>query len=154
MGTHGGARPGAGRKPKDRALAKLQGSRQRSVVRFPDRVGAVPVAPAAPPIPVDVVCPEDLPDAAKVVWARLAPHAVAACTLTVGTADAFALLCRQVVLERSLSESRDAGLASHRGMMQRVEAGLVRFSLAPMGKPLAPKVEAVVDPFAEFEAAQ
>lgn len=106
---------------------------------------SVPQTPADAP-----ECPSDLSEEAKAVWARLASHALAAGTLTAGTVDAFALLCRQVVLEKVLAESRDAGQASHRGMMQRVEAGFVRFALAPMGKPVARPAAAAADPFAEF----
>ena len=144
----GGARPGAGRKPKDAALAKLHGSQRTSVVRFPSapqKSAAVAQTAAGP-----VNCPEELDYAAKAVWANLAPHALAAGTLTVGTSASFAMLCRQVVLEKALSLGRDAGLASHRGMMQRVEAGFVRFALVPMGKPMARPAEADADPFAEF----
>ena len=69
-------------------------------------------------------------------------------TLTPATAAAFELLCRQILLERKLNRSPDRGGSAHRGMMQRVEAGLSRFRLAPTGKPApAPKP---VDPFAEF----
>lgn len=145
----GGARPGSGRKPKDQRTAALHGTRVRSVVMFPQRHGIVVIPPELPPS--DVECPVDLADDAKVVWAQLAGHALAAGTLTVGTSTAFAMLCRAVVLERALSVTRDAGGASHRGMMQRVEAGFVRFSLAPVGKPIV-KAKTEVDPFAEFEA--
>ena len=143
----GGRRPGAGRKLKDRGLAALHGSRQRTVVRFPAPAVAVSAGvPAAP-----VACPEPLDEEAAAVWERLAPHALAAQTLTDGTAQAFALLCRQVVLERKLAACADAGHASHRGMMQRVEAGYVRFALAPMGKPIMSAKPVEADPFAEFE---
>lgn len=144
----GGARPGSGRKPKDKAQAALHGSRRTSVVRFP----SAPQSPltSAQVAPSAVECPSELADDARAVWTSLAPHALAAGTLTEGTAAAFALLCRQVVLEKALAAGRDAGLASHRGMMQRVEAGYVRFALAPMGKPVARQAEAAADPFAEF----
>src|SRR3990167_7655662 len=123
----GGARVGSGRKPKTWTDARLHGSRQRSVVRFPSRsdAAAPPSGPVAPPADI-------APDAAA-VWAELSPFAREARTLTAGTAAAFAMLCRAVVLERALGASRDAGQSSHRGMMQRVEAGFVRFSLAPLG---------------------
>lgn len=98
-------------------------------------------------------CPTDLDEVAREVWTQLAPHALAARTLTAGMVTAFALLCRSIVLEKRLSLSTDIGQASHRGMIQRVEAGLVRFGLAPNGKPITPEVQSV-DPFAEFEAAR
>lgn len=143
----GGARPGAGRKPKTAAVAALHGSHQRTVVRFP----AAPAAPSAPLVPVAVAIPGGLPAKARRAWERLAPFAVEAGTLTAGTAAAFAMLCRAVVLEAALGKGGEAGGPSHRGMMQRVEAGMVRFSLAPVGKPIA-KAAKPEDPFAEFEA--
>lgn len=43
-------------------------------------------------------------------------------------------------------------ITHHRGLMQRVEAGLMRFRLSPMGKEVdAPAEDAADDPFAEFD---
>src|SRR5262252_2500060 len=140
----GGARVGAGRKPKDGALAALHGHRARRLVEPPP-----PAADEAPPEHVDP--PQTLLGPALEVWQALAPHARAERTLTSKTAAAFELLCRAVVIERELGASeRDRGGSNHRGMMQRVEAGFSRFRLAPTGKAAPPPKP--VDPFAEFAA--
>lgn len=145
-GGWGGARVGAGRKPKDKAAARLHGSRQRTVIRFPG-------AEAPPPEPAEPIDPpKKLSPKARAVWRELAPYAQAAGTLTTGTAAAFALLCRAVVLEQRLSRGLAAGSADHRGMMQRVEVGMTRFGLAPIGKPIAAPAKPE-DPFAEFDKA-
>lgn len=91
---------------------------------------------------------------AKTVWRELSPFALAAGTLTIGTAAAFGMFCRAVVLERVLGRGREAGCSNHRGMMQRVEAGMLRFNLAPIGKPM-PKQKSgkPEDPFSEFDEA-
>src|SRR3954469_23242746 len=99
----GGARPGSGRKPKDKATAALHGSQRKSVVRFPSPAGQM--LATAPSLATEAVaCPEPLSEQAQAVWDRLAPFALAAQTLTAGTGTAFALLCRQIVLERVLAE--------------------------------------------------
>lgn len=132
----GGLRPGAGRKSKGTAAKWLSGSGARKV--------AVPAVDH-----VDV--PDDLTVAERLVWLRLAPHAMKAGTLTAATEFQFGLLCRNVVLERELAKDADQrGNASHRGIIQRVDAELARFCLAPMGKPIV-EVPAPVDPFDEFD---
>lgn len=146
-GGWGGARVGAGRKPKDKATAALHGSRAKGIVRFP---GGAPPPPEPPEEPLEEIAPpRELPKRALPVWRELAPRAQEAGTLTPATATAFALLCKAIILERRLSHGIGAGSADHRGMMQRVEVGLTRFGLAPIGKPLTkPKEED--DPFAAF----
>jgi hypothetical protein len=82
--------------------------------------------------------------------------------LTPATAHRFRLLCQAVVMERQMSErilkdgltyvavtidgsgqERDT-LKAHplcgpqRGMMQRVETGMISFRLAPVGRPIEP----------------
>lgn len=121
--------------------------------------------------------PRDLPASQRDIWRDLAPHACAAGTLTEATVWAFRDLCEAIVLRRamaaqleldglmvnavkvdedsgerfSLGEPKAHPLITHeRGMRQRVEAGMARFNLTPMGKSVAPKAEPV-DPFAEFE---
>lgn len=139
MGGRGsGGHPGAGRKPAE-------------------ELGEV--------VPVEM--PEDMSDPEKAVWGRLASRALQRGTLTPETADRFALFCRASVMERSMAakieqdgwtyiavtvdgsgQERETLKAhplcgAHRGMMQRVEAGLLAFRLAPIGKPLvAAKVKA------------
>jgi hypothetical protein len=116
--------------------------------------------PTDTPLPT-VPEPVDLTDDERVVWQELAPHAQAQRTLTAATATRFRLLCRAVVLEGKYEAKILAdGLTyiavtvdgagneretlkahplcgAHRGMMQRVESGMVAFRLAPIGKPLA-----------------
>lgn len=101
--------------------------------------------------PVDVPSPVGLTEDEAAVWRELAPHATAERTLTPRTAMAFRWLCRNVVIERKLgaAETTVAG-PDHRGMMQRVEAGLARFRLTPDGKPTA-RVD-IADEWAEFDA--
>jgi hypothetical protein len=83
----------------------------------------------------------------------LAPHAVRARTLTVATVYQFQLLCQNVVLERELAAKPDErGRSSHRGVMQRLDAQLLRFCLSPIGKPLVEDRPApAADPFAAFD---
>lgn len=138
--ARGGARVGAGRKPKEAPLAALHGHRARPLV------DAAPPAAAGPLAPVDP--PPGLTAPVRKLWDELAPHALGERTLTPATAAAFELLCRQILLERKLSRSPDRGGSAHRGMMQRVEAGLSRFRLAPTGK--ATPAPPPADPFAEF----
>ena len=125
----GGRRPGSGRKPKVSHLRALDGGVNRrpvsSIAQTPE-----PTAPIETFEP-----PSDLAPEAVAVWCRLAPLAFARRTLTRTTEFAFCLLCRQIVLEAMLSKIA-AGAPEHRGVMQRVEAALLRFDLAPCGKPL------------------
>lgn len=125
--------------------------------------------------PPDVVeMPGGLSTEQEIIWAELAPHALAMRTLVQATAAAFADLCEAIVLKRALLARIDADgftcekislsaasvehrelkahplLGSHRGMMQRVEAGFTRFCLTPIGKPIVSTV-ARDDPFAEFD---
>src|SRR5262245_35560752 len=85
---------------------------------------------------------------ARAVWEELAPHALAERTLTPRTAAAFELLCRQVVLERRWSSGSERGKADHRALMVRVEMGLQRFCLAPVGRPVS--VPTAANPFDAF----
>lgn len=112
----GGRRPGAGRKPR----------------RFPTAVPPPPeTTTAVVPDP-----PDHLPDAAAKVWRTLAPLAVARQTLTAATAHSFEVLCRNIVLERVLAaDPATVGGPNHRGILQRVDAELLRFDLSPNGKP-------------------
>lgn len=81
--------------------------------------------------------PDSLSAEARAVWLVLAPLAFKARTLTRRMAYQFELLCRNIVLERRYADSvTDAGSANHRGMIQRVDAELLRFDLSPCGKPV------------------
>ena len=149
----GGARVGAGRPRKNREEAKLAGSRQRPSRRPSTRHASAPVER-----------PADLPQGQAVVWDALAPHAIAAATLTQATAWAFRDLCEAIVLKRAVVSriGRDgimltggAGgahplLSRHVALMVRVEAGLARFGLIPVGKAVADEDEPT-DEFEEFD---
>ena len=165
----GGARVGAGRKPKGATVLSLHGGRVRQPAQ------AAPTV-AQGPLP-DVKQPEGMPEASQVLWNELAPHALEARTLTDGTAAAFRDLCEAIVLKRmmlaeiladgltgtkvtlqmdeagggvqSVEKKAHTLLSQYRGMMQRVEAGFTRFRLAPMGKEIIVAQKAV-DPFEEF----
>jgi len=128
---------------------------------------------------VAVSKPKDLPAGQSSVWKALAPHALAARTLTPATAWHFRELCEAIVLKRDMARILDAdGLMQNRlstkmdetgggeqvfeskahpliarwtALLVRVEAGLTRFRLAPMGKELAPVEEPVADPFSAFD---
>lgn len=85
----------------------------------------------------------------------LAPHAFANRTLTRGTALAFERLCRNIALEWELeSNSEFRGGPNHRGLIQRVDAGMLRFNLSPCGKPMfeskKPESAPPVNPLARF----
>ena len=127
-GSSGGRRPGSGRKPRGAVeLATAPGHHGR-VLQGP---GVVPV-----PMPIGALDPPaDLAGPERQVWLELAPHARQNRTLTTGTALSFRLLCQNVVLERVLAaDVAQRGGPNHRGLLQRVDAGLLRFNLSPCGK--------------------
>jgi hypothetical protein len=119
--------------------------------------------------------PSDLPAEQAAVWGELAPLALTQRTLLAATVQAFRDLCEAIVLKRSMLERIEADgltylkvtvdgagtehselkahplISQHRGMMQRVEAGLARFRLAPIGKEILPAAEPS-DPFDEFDS--
>jgi len=127
---------------------------------------------------VEVAKPKGLPAGQSVVWDSLAPHATASRTLTPSTAWAFRDLCEAIVLKRDMLALIEAeGLTStslktkmdesgggeqvfepkahclltrFTALMVRVEAGLARFRLIPMGKEM-PASEEPKDEFAEFD---
>lgn len=89
-------------------------------------------------------------------------------TLTEATYMALRDLCEAIVLKRRLLRAVDDEgvtiitlqghkaahplLTQFRGLMQRVEAGMLRFRLSPMGRELPkPPGESPVDAFAEFD---
>lgn len=160
----GGARIGAGRKPKDIAVKVLQGTATVAVrkARGGKKAGARDL-PAASAVEI----PGGLSATERKVWRALSPHALASRTLTPATALAFRDLCEAVVMKDEIrSELRGHGgyttegkeglkahplIAQYRTILQRVEAGLTRFMLAPLGKPTAGDDDKPVDPWAEFD---
>jgi hypothetical protein len=120
--------PGTGRKAKDPVLRALDGNASRRPV-------APPVTAPTPHRPVRM--PATLRPDERKVWRQLAPHAKALGTLTPGTALGFKWLCRNVVLlEACWADGKTRGTAKYLGVLQKVESGLLRFALAPYGKPM------------------
>lgn len=149
---HGGGRAGAGRKPKSAEEKRLGGhaGHRGTRGRVIDHPSSASVEPLPPIVVEEFDAPDDLTIDERHVWLELAPHAFAALTLTKGTSLGFRLMCRNIVLERRFAASvMDAGGASHRGLIQRVDAELLRFGLAPCGKPIVTAVKADVDPMQE-----
>lgn len=72
---------------------------------------------------------------ARQLWRQLAPHAQANGTLTEATAYSFALMCRTAALVEEMARTDPAG-PSHRGLLKILETQLLRFNLAPNGKPM------------------
>ena len=134
----GGKRVGSGRKSKGATLLRLHGGRDRA--RTPAVDASTPVLHVDPPaaLPADQLA----------VWQALAPHAMAARTLTTSTIGSFCDLCQAVTLrDRLLAVIEAQGwtfskavldgngnvvsreikkhplVADHRGWEQRVEAG-------------------------------
>lgn len=177
----GGARIGAGRKPKDRvlkALAGFAGKRTTKDQQSKQRKDAASQPASLPLMPA----PADLPADQRAVWEEMAPHAAAQRTLTPEMALAFRDLCEAIVLKRRMLatieedgmtyqrktvhvEREDADtelrteeceikahplITHHRGLMQRVEAGLMRFRLSPIGKEVVVG-EAKKDEWADFD---
>lgn len=126
----GGARVGAGRKPKAGHLRSFDGGAGK-------RKAPGVVEPAATAEITEFDAPNDLTLEERRVWMELAPHAFKKRTLTPATSLAFCLLCRNVLLERQYAQSvNDRGGANHRGMIQRVDNELAAFDLRPIGKPI------------------
>lgn len=169
----GGLRVGAGRRSEQGSVRWLREQRRK-------RKGTAPRQRVVPPksLLIAVLTPDDLPDGQASVWRALAPHAMAARTLVPATAWAFRDLVEAIVLKRdmlalieqegltstSLKTQMDVNgggnqvlepkahplLTRHAALMARVEAGLTRFRLSPMGKEIAP-VDEPADEFAEFD---
>jgi hypothetical protein len=150
---HGGRRPGAGRKPKFKAI---DGGASAPV---PEAGAPLPStnsdAGGAEPLPGEWAAPDDLSPDERKVWLKLAPHAVARQTLTKATAFQFELLCRNVVLERDMATDQEQrGTANHRGLIQRIDAELLRFDLSPNGKPHGAVPGTVAKPKSRLELLQ
>ena len=143
----GGRRPGAGRKPKCAEARALDGHASHSAKVVPHPSAALGPSKTTGPSK-RFRPPKDFTPDARAVWAELAPHAFENGTLTKATALSFRLLCWNIVLERRYAGSvNDAGTANHRGMIQRIDAELLRFNLSPCGKAIAkPTAASAVDP--------
>ncbi len=154
----GGRRPGSGRKPKSAEMRELDGNaghRPARVLNHPSGASAQGSGlPAVAPAPVEAFdAPNDLTTEERNVWLELAPHAFAARTLTKGTAEAFKLLCRNVLLEKEMRVSvLDRGRPAHQGMIHKVETAMLRFNLSPCGKAMydAAPAAVAVNPLEKF----
>ncbi len=168
----GGARLGSG---PSRKVGSVRWQREQRRLRHSPRAESVRKASPIASVPK----PKDLPAGQSAVWDMLAPHALAQRTLTPATAFAFRELCEAVVLKRdvlavveqdglmqnrlSTKMDQDGGgeqvfeskahplIAKWTALLVRVEAGLTRFRLAPMGKEM-PAVEEPKDEWSEFDA--
>lgn len=173
----GGRRVGAGRRVKAQALGVLSGSRRakareqatnqsQNQTSAPSgvlaHVAEPPVAAVRIPEPPGNLTLDELAE-----WNELAPLALKEGTLTDSTRLALRDLCQARVLKdrllRTVGDQGDVVLASTGNLaahplltrfttlFQRVEAGMMRFKLAPIGKELT-EPEKPTDPFAEFDA--
>lgn len=145
----GGRRPGSGRKRKSKAERALDGNagHRGRVLPHPSAPATKPSKPKPLPELDEAEAPNELSLEARQVYLKLAPHAIAAATLTPATSLGFCLLCENIVLERRFRSSvQEAGSASHRGLIQRIDAELLRFCLAPIGKALVEENPPAVDP--------
>lgn len=160
MGGHGsgGARPNAGRKkkhPRERMLSGTATSEERELANNPPPIRHVPR-------------PEDLAAALRATWDDLAPLAEFERTLTNSTTPAFRQLCQLIVerdelwaqialegyvLDTMLGPKAHPLLVHHRALTQRIDAGFVRFRLAPFGKALFedPNSQTKADRFADLD---
>lgn len=137
----GGARVGAGRKPKEPKPAVVLGM---DGVRL-DSVAA-PTAAAASSSTVDglVKAPKDLTPKQREVWKTWAPRAIEQRTLVPATVAGFSELCEQMVLKNEIAAAIDKAGVSHYDsdrllkryapLAQRVDASLARFKLTGFGK--------------------
>ncbi len=117
----GGARPGAGRKPK---IAR--------VLPHPSAPMTTELAPIE-----EFDAPDDLGMDERRVWLEQAPHAFLNRTLTRATALAFKRYCKTVVLEQNEAKSSGVGGANHRGLLKQVNLLELQFLLAADGRPMA-----------------
>lgn len=134
----GGARPGAGRKPKpkDAVVIGMDGIRRE--------VPAVPVLSVEEQSALTAP-PDGLTEKQQAFWRRWAPHAIEQGTLIPATVAGFRELATQYVIK----EEMEAGLAilgvvngdadrllkRYEKIVQRVDASLARFKLTAFGKP-------------------
>lgn len=160
--AHGGARVGAGRKP--RAVLSIAGRGQSNPQNESDSG-------------VSVMPPEDLPSEQRDFWHRWASLAIEKRTLTVHTVPAFRLLCEvdaekretkatidrdgrtfvKVTVDGSGQEHHELKAhpltGSYGRLAKDVRTGMLSFGLAPFGKPESPIAKrTAANPFAALAA--
>jgi hypothetical protein len=121
----GGARPGAGRKPK---IARL----------LPHPSSTLPTT-NGPAEVEEFDAPDSLTREERNVWLKQAPHAFRNGTLTRASALAFERYCRLVVHEQAEAASSARGGGNHRGILKQVNTLELQFGLTASGRPM-PKV--------------
>lgn len=144
----GGARPGAGRKPKPKFPAVTGGGYPPSnLAAFPQ----VPTTNQVAPIE-EFDAPDDLTVEERHVWLKQAPHAFRNRTLTRATAMSFERYCKVVVLERNEAKSSGIGGANHRGLLKQINSYELQFLLTPAGRPMPqmPEVGAPAEPVSKL----
>ncbi len=148
---------GSNSKPADTANQNARNQNQ------PVAESAAPLIPELVPQPPGSLTLEELAE-----WNDLAPRAARLGTLTDDTLLAMLDLCQSRVLKTKLLRSvgdhlvvagASGAAAAHpllsrfTTLLQRVDAGMLRFKLSPMGKELTdPDKDKPEDPFAEFAA--
>lgn len=148
----GGRRSGAGRPRKPDAERALDGGathreRGRVLVHPNAATGASEPATAALPVLDESDAPNELSTDERVVWLRLAPHAMQKGRLTEATAFHFVQMCKNIALmHRYAASVTEAGGASHRGLIQRVDTELLTYGLVPSGARDANPQKVAVDP--------
>lgn len=145
----GGNRVGAGRKPKDSTLHAVHGTRSEASSSRSGAAGNIESTPDSHrPPPIEP--PKDLTPAERQAWEVLAPAATAAGTLVATTAADFRELCRlHVHVAQAHAEFTKVGWneyglkleRAYRGAVQRLEAKMRAFRLAPIGKEIAPPAQ-------------
>jgi hypothetical protein len=140
----GGARVGAGRKPKARKAVVLGMDGQR-LLGEPGSPGSPWVAPVVGDDPL-LAPPADLPPAQQDFWRIYAPYAIEQRTLVAATVAGFRELCEQFALKQTIArgiQRLGAGSSKAEGRMrnyvklaQRLDATLARFKLTGFGKPV------------------
>jgi len=169
----GGARVGAGRKPKKRPALTLVNSRRELLPHRSTVAATSPDADAKPSDPNGgdsgddelALPPADLQPAERDVWRVCAPLAIEAQTLTPTTVVGFRELCTVAAITHALADTIHAvrtdkeaparaygdALKLYTKYAQRLDGLLARFKLTAFGKPVdgAAKPTATVNPWAE-----
>lgn len=158
MAGWGGARVGAGAKPKPKPdrpaspFAVHTGGRPDSAQALARDVQPPPAVPSELFEP-----PADLSEGQQEFWRQYAPLAVERKTLTPATVPAFRLLCelhaKKDLVGTMVDKGALGGLRVFMQLAKQVETLMARFCLAPFGKPTtSDKPKVASNPFAGFAA--
>lgn len=129
----GGARIGAGRKPKQKDPVS-------PFAVFPGRK----LTDRREPIDLSALLesPKDLPPDQQAFWCAHAALAIERKTLTPATVPAFRLLCelqaKKAMVGQMVDKGALGGLRIFLQLAKQVETLMARFCLAPFGKPVPP----------------